>query len=69
MAFNSDDLNKANVVRHLLEAADALDQAGQFAVACKNDPLFKQVHEQRMELWNLVCKIMQNEPLTPTEAS
>jgi hypothetical protein len=70
MAFNSDDLNKANIVRHLLEAAEALDQAGQFAVACKSDPLFKHIHEQRMELWGLVCNIMQGQPLTePRQAT
>jgi hypothetical protein len=61
MAFDSKALNNAQSVRHLLNAADSLDEAGKYAVAAKDDPLFKQIHEQRMALWNLVCAIMQGE--------
>lgn len=61
MAFDGNALNNAQSVRYLLIAAESLDEAGRYAVAAHDEPLFRQIHEQKMALWNLVCAVMQGE--------
>ena len=56
--MNLDLFNKSKAIVHLHNAAEQLEQAGRWAVGGRDEALFKEVHETRTKLIELICKLM-----------
>jgi hypothetical protein len=56
--MNLDLFNTSKAIVHLHNAVEQLEQAGRWAVGGRDEPLFKEIHESRMKLVELICKLM-----------
>ncbi len=49
----------AETIQHLRAAEDALNKACGPLTQVRDEPLFKQIHAKRLEIWELIKKAME----------
>lgn len=64
--MDTTNLYYAQFVARIMEAADALEAAGEQAVAAKNEQLFHEVHNMRMKCWDMASNLIKNPAETKT---